>query len=105
MADNNYVTEESLRATGITMMVLGSVAAAIRLLPAILRPKTFQWEDGWLVGAYLIFMAIAILYQVVSPPMFRIEQVSKGKAEPYATIGDDGLFLQKIFFVVTSGLW
>jgi hypothetical protein len=105
MASSNYVTPTSLRATGIAMMILASLLAAARLIVSIIRPKKFQWEDGWLLAAYTFFMTIAILYQIVAPAMFRLEALGKGEIEPYPTIAKDGLFVQKIFFVVTSGLW
>src|ERR1700754_5226227 len=105
MANSNYVTPASLRATGIAMMILASLVAAARLIVSIIRPKKFQWEDGWLLAAYAFFMTIAIMYQIVAPTMFRLEALSRGEIEPYPTIAKDTLFLQKIFFVVTSGLW
>lgn len=87
------------------MMMLASLLAAARLIVSMIRPKQFQWEDGWLLAAYAFFMTIAILYQIVAPTMFRLEALVKGETEPYLTIAKDSLFLQKIFFVVTSGLW
>jgi len=105
MASSSYVTAASLRATGIAMMILASLLVAIRLIVSIIRPKKFQWEDGWLLAGYAFFMTIAILYQIVAPTMFRLEALGRGEIAPYPSIAQDGLFLQKIFFVVTSGLW
>jgi hypothetical protein len=101
----NYVTPAALKATGISLIVITSLVAGARLAVSILRPKKILWEDAWLLAAYVFFMVVAILYQVVSPTMFRLEALADGKLEPYPTILDDALFIQKIFFVVTSGLW
>ena len=87
------------------MIVLTSLIAAARLGVALRSPKKIQWEDGWLVLAYIFFLVVSILYQVVSPPMFRLEALGKGEIKIYSTVSEDGLYLQKIFFVTTSGLW
>jgi len=87
------------------MMILASLLTAARLIVSVIRPKKFQWEDGWLLAGYAFFMTIAILYQIVAPTMFRLEALGKGEIELYPTVAEDGLFIQKIFFVVTSGLW
>jgi hypothetical protein len=50
-------------------------------------------------------MVVAVLYQVALPVIFRLEGLASGKVEMYPTVAKDGLFIQKIFFVVTSGLW
>lgn len=101
----NYVTPTSIRATGITMLVLTTLIAGLRLFLAIHQQKGFHWDDGWLLVAYAIFVVITSLYLNVIPVMFKLDALGKGEIEPYPTVADDGLFLQKTFFVVTSGLW
>ena len=101
----NYVTATSIRTTGITLVVLTSIIAGVRIIFAYEKRKGFHWEDGWLLAAFCIFIVIASLYMNAIPIMFRLEALGKGQIELYPTVADDGLMLQKTFFVTTSGLW
>ncbi|ETN37486.1 uncharacterized protein HMPREF1541_07108 [Cyphellophora europaea CBS 101466] len=101
----NYVTEASVRATGISLVALTSLIAGLRVVLAIQQQKGFHWDDGWLLAAYISFLVLSSLYLIAAPIIFRIEQVGQGKLEPYPDIARDGLFIQKIFFVTTSALW
>lgn len=99
------LTFPALMATGITMVVVTSLVAGSRLVIGILDRRKFSWDDGWLVVAYIIFMAISCLYLVASPTIFRLQDLVSGKIDLYPTVADDGLYMQKTFFVTTSGLW
>lgn len=101
----NYVTLSALRATGYSLMAITTLITAVRLSQPIIHPKTFQWDDGFLLAAYIFFLVVAILYQVIADTMFKLEAVEAGTIPPYKTISEDGLFIQKVFFVVTSSLW
>jgi hypothetical protein len=102
---SSYVTPRSLRATGFTMIAITTIIAGARLVMAVARPKKAGWDDFWLLLAYLFFLTVSILYIVVIPVMFRLEALAAGKIDVYPTVLDDSLFIQKIFFVTTSGLW
>ena len=102
---SSYVTPRSLRAAGYTLIAVTTIIAGSRLVMAFARPKKAGWDDFWLVLAYLFFLTVSILYIVVIPCMFRLEALAAGKIEMYPTVLDDSLFIQKIFFVTTSGLW
>jgi hypothetical protein len=102
---SNYVTMGTLRGTGYALMVITTIVTAIRLSAPLMNPKTFQWDDGFLLAAYIFFLVVSILYQVVANTMFRLQAVEEGGIPPYETITDDVLFMQKVFFVVTSSLW
>ncbi len=99
------VTPTSLKATGYTLIAVTTVIAGVRLTMAISRPKKFGWDDFWLLLAYIFFLVVSILYLVATPVMFRLEALAAGKIKMYPTVADDGLFIQKVFFVTTSGLW
>lgn len=86
-------------------MAVTTLITAVRLSSVLMHPKTFQWDDGFLIGAYVFFLVVAILYQVVANAMFKLQAVEEGKIPQYETIADDGLFVQKVFFVATSSLW
>ncbi|OAL38691.1 hypothetical protein AYO20_01897 [Fonsecaea nubica] len=101
----NYVTEVSVRATGITMIILTTFVAGFRIFVSAEQQRRFGWDDGWLLAAYIFFLALSILYIVAAPTMFRLTKLADGQIPLYPTVADDGLFIQKIFFVTTSGLW
>ncbi|KAI6778064.1 uncharacterized protein J7T54_007672 [Emericellopsis cladophorae] len=94
-----------LMVTGIIMSVLASLIFFTHVYLAVIRKRTFSWEDGWLTAAWLVFIAVTSLYLNAGPIIFRLQDVSEGKIEPYATVMDDSLVVQKAFFVVPSVLW
>ncbi|KAJ9617004.1 hypothetical protein H2200_000725 [Cladophialophora chaetospira] len=100
-----YVTETSVRSTGIAMIILTTIICGVRIFVALEQQRKFGWDDGWLVAAYIFFLTLSILYIVAAHRMFQITRVVGGEIPPYPSISDDGLFIQKIFFVTTSGLW
>lgn len=100
-----YVTEDSVRATGIAMIIITSFIAGIRIFLAFEQQRRFQWDDGWLVAAYIFFLALSILYIVAAHTMFKLTKLSAGEIPLYDGVANDGLFIQKVFFVTTSGLW
>lgn len=102
---SNYVTLDTLRGTGYALMAIATLITAVRLSPQLIHPKTFQWDDGFLLAAYIFFLVVAILYQVIANTMFRLQAVEEREIPPYDTMAEDGLFIQKVFFVVTSSLW
>ena len=101
----SYVTQVSLEATGIALIVFTSLIAALRLFLTTQQQCRIRWDDGWLLAAYIVFLMLSVLYLVATPTMFKLEDVTTGKVQPYPTFTEDGLFIQKIFFVTTSGLW
>jgi hypothetical protein len=100
-----YVTETSVRATGVAMIILTSLIASVRIIVAVKQQRRFNWDDGWLVAAYIFFLTLSILYIVAAPAMFRLTRLADGQIPLYPTVLDDSLLIQKIFFVTTSGLW
>ena len=102
---SDAVTATSLRVAGITLIVITTLIAGARFTIAFSRLKQFSWDDGFLIAAYVFFLAVSILYLVATPTMFRLQALEEGKIKLYPTVSSDGLFVQKIFFVTTSGLW
>ena len=105
MSSDRYVTKSSVRATGYTLIALTTVIAGTRFGFSLSRPKKFAWDDGFLIAAFVFFLVVSILYLVATDTMFKLEDVAAGTIKPYPGVEHDGLFVQKIFFVTTSGLW
>jgi hypothetical protein len=95
----------TLLATGISAIVITTVIAAARLAFNVTDRKKFDWDDGWLVAGFVVFMTISILYLYISPTLYRLTDLATGKIDLYPGVMDDGLQVQKVFFVTTSGLW
>jgi hypothetical protein len=95
----------TIKGTGIALIVLTSLVVGTRFVGSIRSFKDLQAEDYLLIVAYIFFLELSILYIYISPVIFRIAAVSAGKIAPYATISEDGLRLQTVFFVTTSSLW
>ena len=87
------------------MIALTTLVAGLRIVVAVEQHRKFSWDDGWLLAAYVFFLAISILYIVAAPTMFRLLKLADGQIPVYPTAGDDALFIQKVFFITTSGLW
>lgn len=99
------INNTALLATGISLMVLTTAVFGARMYLGIVKQRRFSWEDGWLIAAWAVFVAITSLYLNIGPVIFRVEALGAGEIPMYPTILDDSLALQKTFFVTTSGLW
>ena len=95
----------TIKGTGIALIVLTSLVVGTRFAGAIRSHKDLKAEDYLLIIAYIFFLELSILYIYISPAIFRIAAVSAGTIPPYATISEDVLRLQTVFFVTTSSLW
>ena len=96
---------ETIKGAGIALIVLTSLVVGTRFAGAIRSYKDLKGEDYLLIIAYIFFLELSILYIYISPAIFRIAAVGAGTIPPYATISEDGLRLQIVFFVTTSSLW
>ncbi|KAJ5359998.1 hypothetical protein N7517_009189 [Penicillium concentricum] len=95
----------TIKGTGIALIILTSLVIGIRFAGSIRSFKDLKAEDYLLIVAYIFFLELSILYIYISPVILRLAEVGAGKIPPYATISDDGLKLQTVFFVTTSSLW
>ncbi|KAJ5286063.1 hypothetical protein N7524_001369 [Penicillium chrysogenum] len=95
----------TIKGTGISLIVLTSLVVGTRFAGLIRSFKDLKAEDYLLIVAYIFFLELSILYIYIAPAIFRIAAVSAGTIPPYATISEDGLRLQTVFFVTTSSLW
>ncbi|KAJ5827592.1 hypothetical protein N7447_004355 [Penicillium robsamsonii] len=95
----------TIKGTGIGLIVLTSLVIVIRFAGSIRSFKDLKAEDYLLIVAYIFFLELSILYIYISPVILRLADVGAGRIAPYATISDDGLKLQTVFFVTTSSLW
>ncbi|ERS99625.1 uncharacterized protein SPSK_09221 [Sporothrix schenckii 1099-18] len=111
------VTEGSLRATGIAMLVLTTFVIVLRILGNLQLwyqgrlAVNGQWwheirmEDIWLLLSYLFFVTVSVLYLYIVPAFFRLTLLGEGLIEPYATATEDALFIQKGLFAASACLW
>ncbi|KAJ5951321.1 uncharacterized protein N7479_009734 [Penicillium vulpinum] len=95
----------TIKATGIALTILTTLVVGVRFVGSIRSFKDLKAEDYLLIVAYIFFLELSILYIYISPVIYQLAQLSAGKIAPWATVSDDGLRLQTVFFVTTSSLW
>ena len=101
----NYVTADTLRGTGIAMLVIATLFMAARCLARWYRGWRFQIEDFFMFLAYAFFLSMTISYLVIIPPLYRITDVSEGIIPPYPSVLEDSLSIIKVFFTNSMLLW
>ena len=101
----NYVTQAQLLSTTYAVIVITSLVAIARVVTRVLRPKAWGAEDILVYLAFVFYIAMSVMYIVVTPAMFRVADVTNGAIPPYATLLDDALFLTEIFFANTMIFW
>lgn len=94
----------TLQGTGIAMIILASLAFFARTYFGIVKRRVFAWEDGWLIAAYVFFLATSIMYLYLASFIFRLQHVGEGRIAPYPTMLDDILLCRSVFFFTTIGL-
>jgi hypothetical protein len=101
----NYVTADTLRATGIAMVIVASLFMAARCTARWYRVWRFQIEDLFILLAYAFFLSMSISYLVIIPPLYRVTAFSDGIIPAYPTILSDSLIIIKVFFTDSMLLW
>jgi hypothetical protein len=96
---------ETIKGTGIALVVLTSLVVVVRFAGSIRRFKDIKPEDCFLLVAYLFFLAFSILYIYIAPAIFRLASLEAGLIPYYPTFLEDSVRLQIVFFVTTSSLW
>lgn len=99
------LTETTLRATGIGLMVATTPIVVARALLHAENRTRVRWHDGWLLLGYLFFMAVSGVYVAKTGVMFRLLSVQEGRLAPHPGLSEDSLDVQKTFFFTGLGLW
>lgn len=99
------LTETSLQATGIGLMILTTLVIGARAILRAENRTSVRWHDGWLLLGYLFFIAVSSVYVAKASLIFRLLAVQEGRLAPYPSLGDDALDAQKTFFFTSPGLW
>ncbi|KAH8168496.1 hypothetical protein LIA77_11760 [Sarocladium implicatum] len=104
LAGPEVIDLTTLQATGIAMVVLASAAFFARTYLGIIKKRVFSFEDGWLIAAYVFFLATSIMYLYLAPFIFKLQHIGEGRIAPYPTMLDDVLLCRSVFFFTTIGL-
>lgn len=102
MAD---ISRSSIRSTAIALIILTTISILARIGGGYTQWRQLQIEDLWLVLCYLFFITIAVLYLYIVPAFYRLTDLGAGLIEPYPTVNNDALFIQKGLFAASSCLW
>jgi hypothetical protein len=98
------LTETTLRATGIGLMVATTLVVIARVLLRAENRTRVRWHDGWLLLGYVFFMAVSGVYVAKTSVLFRLLSVQEGRLAPYPGLSEDALDVQKTFFFTSPGL-
>jgi hypothetical protein len=101
----NYVSKEQLLSTSYAMIALTSIVALSRVGIQVFRARKMMLEDYLIFFAYILFITMTAMYIAVTPALYRISDVTSGKAPFYPKLLDDSLFLIKVFFANTMIFW
>ena len=99
------LTETSLRATGIGLMVLTSLVVGFRTVLRAGNKTSVRWHDGWLFVGYLFFIAVSSVYVAKAGLLFRLSALQEGQIAPYPNLGEDDLEAKYTFFFTNPGMW
>jgi hypothetical protein len=99
------VSKSQVLATGYATIAVASAFTAARfVLRCTHRWGEFQIEDGFCILSWAAFVTMVVLYSVVAPPLYRVDNaISTG--ELYATIEKDAMFIVEVFFANTMIFW
>lgn len=99
------VSEPQLLSTAYAMIAITTTFTAIRtVLRFTHRKGGFQIEDGFVMLSWAAFIALAVMYIVVTPPLYRVDK-AVGTGILYPTIETDAMLITKIFFANTIIFW
>lgn len=101
----NYINARQVTTTGYAMIGITSFFCVARFGLRFWKSVPFQAEDVFILLSWGVFLTVAILYIVVTPVLYRVDDVMSGKSPPYAAIEQDALFIIKIFFANTLLYW
>lgn len=88
------------------MLALSTVFVVARVVcTQLTRPKRWILQDFFVYLAFLLFLAMAILYILVTPILFRLTAVGEKRLKPYPTLKDEHKFMVRVFFVNSMMLW
>lgn len=100
------IDRHALEATLIALSVLMSIFAVVHVVLAFVFPRIrATGEYVWFAACYVFALAAALLYIYLLRAFFRASDVGNGLKEPYPTILDDGVFIQKSIFAITIFYW
>ncbi|KAF2125374.1 hypothetical protein P153DRAFT_360362 [Dothidotthia symphoricarpi CBS 119687] len=99
------LTETTLRTTGIGLMIYTTLVVGARAALRVEQKTKIQWDDGWLILAWVFFMTVSGVYVGKTDLMFRMLALQEGRLKPYPGLTQDALAIQVMFFFTSPGLW
>ncbi|EJT72460.1 hypothetical protein GGTG_09326 [Gaeumannomyces tritici R3-111a-1] len=90
--DQTPIPRGDIAPTGIAMMALTSIVVFARVGLMLHQQRRLAAED-------------LVLYLYIVPAFFRLTDLAAGLTPPYATAGDDAVFIQKTLFAASACRW
>ncbi|CRG88435.1 hypothetical protein PISL3812_05465 [Talaromyces islandicus] len=99
------VSEPQLLSTAYATIAITTTFTGLRMaLRFTYRKGGFQTEDVLVMLSWVFFIALAVMYIVVTPPLYRVDKAI-GTGALYPTMEEDALLMIKIFFANTMVFW
>ncbi|KAK8129420.1 hypothetical protein PG999_001800 [Apiospora kogelbergensis] len=100
-----HLSRTSFLGASIALIVITTAISGARAIFGIQNGAKIRWDDVWLIAGYVIFMVLSGYHVGKYELMFRVVDVSNGWIPPYEGMEEEGLKLQKLIFLATTGLW
>jgi hypothetical protein len=88
-----------------SVLGLTSLVVLARVGLNILSPRHLTASDYLVFVAFVVYIAMCVLYILVSPYMRRVYAVVNGDTAPYETLAEDAIIMSKMFFAAHCMFW
>jgi len=96
---------DTVQAIGYASLAVVSVVVLVRIALQYARPRKITAEDYWMAFAYVLFVALCILYIILSPMQERVRQYTNGDIGPYSRFKEDAYLIRRLIFPALLFFW
>ena len=101
----SWISQNDLLRTDYAMVSLTSTVFVARVVVQISRRKIVEMQDIWLYVAFAAYLAFTILYIIITPTFFKIEELQKGTGTPWAGMQKDIRFASEVMWSSGMEYW
>jgi hypothetical protein len=101
---NGFALDTVVRVAS-SMLGLTSLVILARVGLNILSPRHLTAPDYLVFVAFVFYIAMCVLYILVSPHMQRVYAVLNGDTAPYGNMAEDAIIMSKLFLAAHCMFW
>ncbi|KAH7371560.1 hypothetical protein BKA66DRAFT_423769 [Pyrenochaeta sp. MPI-SDFR-AT-0127] len=102
---NNWISQNELLRTDYAMIALTSAIFIVRVIVQGWRRRTVEMQDIWLYVAFAAYLTFSILYVIITPLFFKLEQLQKGEITGWVGMQKDIQFTSKVMWSSGMEFW